>query len=200
MLVEDKWLVTSMRDVFQGLVNSFAGIMGDTVADGNVRLAFKDERPSETRTYPAVTLYLYDAAINYAQRPGGVNRVVADHATDETKVSISKMPIPIKLFLQADTWADKLDDDWAIGMRMMQYLGAGNTKVLTPAEKEFYVAGPIIAQPLDEIMSENLWRKAYRFALEVWFPHPDPAEDVYRVLVRRFNMEGELYQPDSFPE
>ena len=198
MQVDSKYLVTSMRDVFQGVVDFFTTQLTGIVVSGNVRLAFRDERIPETRTYPMVTVYLNGISQNYLQRPGGVSRVVTKDL-DKGTGSITPLPIPIALSMQVDTFADKQSDDWSLIFKMSQVLGASESKITTPAGKEIRLSAVSI-EDLDAITEEHLWRKCYRFALEVWFPHPAAAEAVYLVLKRRFDANGELFRPDEYPE
>jgi len=66
-------------------------------------------------------------------------------------------------------------------------------------EKHLYMV-PQSIDTLNDITSDNLWRKAYRFRLEVWFPHPEAAQQKYLVLQRRLNMMGLIWTMDAPPE
>jgi len=201
MLLESKHLVESIDDVFAGVSTYFRTVLADEVVPGNVSIAYGDAVDPESRTFPFVTIQVLTIAVNPAQRYGGFYSFVHDKDIDEEsptygQATETKAPIPVVIGLQVDTFADDPKSEWAIAFEMTQRFGASETKITTPLGKEFFLSRQVY-ENLDSITEENLWRKAYRFGLETWFPHPDAAQTAYLVLKRRFDMNGAQFRPDE---
>jgi hypothetical protein len=200
MSLDPKHDIYSLRDTFQGLRTYFQGVLSEVMAADQVMLAFRDERGDleENRKFPSATIYLYDVQIANNRRYGGRTREVTMNA-EQTQADISKSPIPVDLFFQLDTYCDKEADDWSVMEKLVPVFGARGSKVVTPEGREFYLVIQTIDK-LDDLTGDALWRTAGRFKLQVWFAHPEAAQQSYLVLQRRLTMEGETWTMDDPPE
>lgn len=182
-------MATLLRDTSQALVSYF----GTALSPTPVKLGFRDER-AETeadRTYPEVTIVLYDAAFDALRRYAGVLEQPETHPTNpDTMINLVKNPIPVRLYFQLDTWSLKRDDDWSLQEKLMATLGSRSAKTTTTDGAVIYLM-PEGLENLDDLQADNVWRKAYRFSVERWLRHPDAAVATYKVLTRIFEINGQ---------
>ncbi|MCK4305145.1 MAG: hypothetical protein KAY24_12985, partial [Candidatus Eisenbacteria sp.] len=192
---------------FQAVRDHYAALLSGIVADDSVGLAFTDERGAldRDRVFPSATVYLYDVQYDSRRRAGGKPTVAAANE-DGTTASVTKTPAPINLYFQFDTYAEKRDQDWLMMEKLAPLFADRQARITVPAneesgatEKHLYMV-PQSIDTLNEITDDNLWRKAYRFRLEVWFPHQEAAQEKYLVLQRRLNSQGIIWTMDEPPE
>lgn len=184
-----------LRDVFKGLRDYF---QTNLTAD-RVVLGFRDERSEAApeRDYPEVTVTLYDARLDNVGRYGGLFRTIAVNPDGKT-AKIGRIPSPLNLYFQLDTFCEKREDDWILSREAMEVLADRYTKITTDDGRVLHLF-PVSMDVLDTLTADVIWRKAYRFFVQVWLDSPAAAEDAYLVLVRRLKMEGEVWDMDLFP-
>jgi len=187
-----------IRDIFSGLKDYMTGYFSGLSAD--VQLAFKDERIGEQddRTYPAIRLSLYNITFDNDRRYGGMQYSREDNPDGKT-AQLKKGPIPIDLHFQMDTYCTKQDTDWQLSELCMKIMGSKYTRIETGDERTLWIV-PETIDVLDRIEKNILFRKVYRFFVQIWFEHPEVAETVYLILTRRLEMQGSLYSMDATSE
>lgn len=190
-------MAEEIRDIFQGIETFFAGEFsnlefrtGQTV-NVNVKLGYKDERVESARSYPEVTVILYDALIDNNRRYSGMIRTQTDNPDGETTV-LGKLPIPVNMHFQLDTYATNRDHDWALVHKCLQLFGMQHAKIVTQAGRVLYIV-PQSMDMLDKVENNAVFRKVYRFYVPIWFANPAAAETAYLVLSRELDMLGENY-------
>jgi len=188
-------LAELLRDVFKGLRDYF---QTNLTAD-RVVLGFRDERSEAApeRDYPEVTVTLYDARLDNVGRYGGLFRTIAVNPDGKT-AKIGRIPSPLNLYFQLDTFCEKREDDWILSREAMGLLADRYTKITTDDGRVLHLF-PVSMDVLDTLTADVIWRKAYRFFVQVWLDSPATAEDAYLVLIRRLKMEGEVWDMDSSP-
>jgi len=180
-------------DVFNALEDFFVARFGGSIP---VKLAFKDERVEneDNRIYPSITITMFDATSATASKYSGMTRIRTDDIPEGT-TEIKKPPIPIALYFQLDTFAEKVADDRNIQEILMPLLGGNDVVVTTEGGRKLPLATPGF-ENLDTIEG-NIWRKAYTFYTVVWFPHWDDAQTEYLVLEIHFDINAEQFIPES---
>lgn len=182
-------MANEIRDMFEGIKTFF----DEKFPTAEVKLAFKDERADSDRSYPAVTISMYDVTIGNQRRFSGVDRIRTDNV-EGTETQLTKVPIPIDMFFQLDTFSTKRDDDWVLQHKAFQVFGVRNSKIVTPAGREFWII-PSTFMNMDKVEDQAIWRKVYRFKANIWFDHPDDAEQAYLILQQHIVSLGESVQP-----
>lgn len=197
-----KHTISDIEDTVQGVVSTLQTQLAGVVASDDVVLAFKDERSDAAgdRTFPRVTVHLYNCRPAGRRRQGSVNKSFTHTIPNSALAAVTFAPTPVDLMFQIDAYAVSHEQEWAIQQKLLPMTDlVHQTKVTTLNGREFYLlldAG----QPLDEIETDNLFRTAWRCRAEIWFASAGtPTGDAYVVLQRNLTMQNELWKMDSVP-
>lgn len=179
--------MATLADIYEGLKDYFEA----QLTANRVKLSYADERVDETRTFPEVTIGLIDARHDPLRRYGGMLKTRQDDPGG-TQTVLTRMPIPVNLHFQLDAYCKKRRDDWTLTEELMRILCSHQTIVTSPLGEKLILV-PLTMDALDVLTEPGLWRKAYRFYVPTWLDHPAPPETEYLVLVRRLNMNDNLW-------
>lgn len=199
---DPKHIITDLEDMLAGIDAHIKTLLAGVIDSANIGLAFKDERvdANETPEFPKATLYLSGIAPGVERRTGGAYKIVTQPSPSAPAATVAMKPTAVDVSFQLDTYAETFEEDWAIQLKLLPYLGGEfPQKVTTTAGREFFLTFTTW-DTLDEITADNWFRKAWRFKCEVWFADPTTPLDAYVVLQRKLTMTGaETWKMDPDP-
>lgn len=150
-------------------------------------VAYPDPRITgiETFPYPCACLSITGIDIDPERRYGSVLGIITKNEEAGT-ATIQPPPIPIHIDFQIDTLAENRNVDWLLASKVVAVLGAHNRdKLITDQGRTIH----LIRQPggldaHDDLTSDELWRKAFRFRVQTWLD--DPRELQQAILLQEF--------------
>lgn len=167
------------HDITAGVVDFWAARLKDCAC---VHTAYPDGRlvTRDKIEYPAVSIMLLSADIAKDRRYGGIAYCVTDTNMGAGTAKVRPLPIPIDISFQLDTLAKSRVDDWSLEEQILYVLAAqARTPVTTKDERKIFME-PVPGQldSGDWLNTETLWRKAYRFKVQVWLENTEAYEQV----------------------
>ena len=158
-----------------------------------VKFAFRDERVEREYDFPEATINLIGSPIDGTRRYGGFVEYPDDDAVPPfpgDQVVMKKVPIPINLEFQVDTFCENPNTDVLLNQEMMAIMG-GRLNIPGPDSSRLQVI-PLSADTRTAFFEPGLVSKAYRLYIPIWIDHPTPSSNVYTVKNVLFDSNDEV--------
>lgn len=153
-----------------------------------VKFSFRDERVDVDNNYPEVTINLIDSPIDPGRRYGGYFEYEDTDAIPtfpDAQVVLKKVPIPINLTFQIDTFCTKQSEDIVLINQMMAIMG-GRINIPGPDGSKLQIHR-IDESTRTAFTDLSLIQKSYRLFIPIWIEHPVLPREVY--IVKRLELD-----------
>jgi hypothetical protein len=179
--------------VLLDIFDSVQAYLSAQLSVNEVKFAYRDDRVDREHNFPEATINLIGSPIDGSRRYGGFVEypdVDAVPEYPEDQVVMKKVPIPINLQFQVDTFCENPNTDVELIAEMMGILG-GRLNIPGPDDSKLQVI-PMSADARTTFFEPGLVTKAYRFYIPIWIDHPDTPTDTYIVKSADLDMNARV--------